>query len=266
MRDSALRDTRSIGARLEAIAKNNSDVRLRAWKTSEKDLLWQIEFIPAQRPVLTLCLASGIHGDEPAGVEALLRFLEAGPPKNLAITAFPCMNPESYRLGLRVDARGRDLNRYFNVEPQPLINALYEKAVCGRHWDLFLDLHEDYQSRGFYLFEPVPLAFSPSSRILAALQEAGYPLEPAETLLAMLEEEGGYPLLGVVEGWARVSRLDLTEKGLPQAPFMVGRHSDDALTFETPSKLPFETRVQMHLTALRAAIDASVRLAAGARR
>ena len=99
-------------------------------------------------------LSAGIHGDEPAPVEGLIRWAEASLAKleswNWMI--FPCLNPWGLERNIRFDAEGRDLNRFYDSRKVLQINA--QRALMrGARFDAAATLHEDYDSRGFYLYE-----------------------------------------------------------------------------------------------------------------
>lgn len=240
--------------RLQGIVKRHPGSILRVLGNVDGLPFFMLE-VPARAERARICLGSGIHGDEPAGVEAHLRFLEGDLPSDITFTCFPCMNPPAFLKGTRTDPDGRDLNRLFRSNCAGAPNYLFERAVRHARWDLFLDLHEDYESRGFYLLEIASGSPPLGPHIRRALRDAGYPVEPQSTLLAMLEREGGYPLLEVTDGVVLVER-ESEESGLPQAPFMARYHASKSLTFETPSQRPFEERVVMHLVALSATLRA----------
>ncbi|MCL5103653.1 MAG: M14 family metallocarboxypeptidase, partial [Armatimonadetes bacterium] len=105
-------------------------------------------------------IASGIHGDEPAGVEAAIRFVEEN-CKNLnmlarfCFTIFPCNNPTGWELDTRENWSGIDLNREFGArKPAPevaiVMQALQREGKC---FDLVFEMHEDIDAPGFYLYE-----------------------------------------------------------------------------------------------------------------
>ena len=74
---------------------------------------------PARRHVL---LNGGTHGEEPAGAEALVRFLEARRYERwpgVAFTVVPCANPWGYAHARREGPGGRDLNRAFRRAGRP---------------------------------------------------------------------------------------------------------------------------------------------------
>ena len=102
----------------------------------------------------SLYLSTGIHGDEPAPVEALIRWAEENKGRLEAwnLTIFPCLNPWGLERNIRFDAEGRDLNRYYNSRKLPRITSQLA-VIKGRRFDVAACLHEDYDSRGFYIYE-----------------------------------------------------------------------------------------------------------------
>lgn len=108
---------------------------------------------PALRPVrprACLCLAAGIHGDEPAGVEAVVRLLEGGGlPVDVDWLALPALNPAGLARGTRTNPDGIDLNRAFDLEDPPPEVAAARGAVRDRRFDLFVCCHEDDEAGGW---------------------------------------------------------------------------------------------------------------------
>lgn len=110
-----------------------------------------------------VALSAGIHGDEPAGVEALLCFLEGGLDtvnggvrkweKDFRFTLFPCTNPTGYESGTRGNIIGVDLNRRFGSNDPPEEVSIVESVLRGIRFDLYMDFHEDIDGVGFYLYE-----------------------------------------------------------------------------------------------------------------
>lgn len=205
------------------------------------------------RKLYTIMIASGIHGDEPAGVEAVLRMLEdQAVPANVALEVFPCMNPEGYQAGTRENGAGRDLNREFCVaEPAWPIDRFM--AMAGsRRWDLYLDLHEDVDTEGFYMYELEEDEPCLARAIVEGVERAGFPLEPAPHLDEVLTRDGlKFSDRPAEPGLSIQRRRDLPKEATAQAIYMATR-ADRVLTFETPGRAPFERRVAMHQVALRA--------------
>ncbi|HJN39806.1 MAG TPA: succinylglutamate desuccinylase/aspartoacylase family protein, partial [Chloroflexota bacterium] len=101
-------------------------------------------------------LGTGVHGDEPAAVTAVLQFLEERRWERyprLSFTIFPCVNPNGYDLGIRENAAGDDVNRSFLGEGTPESRAM-RRVLEGDNFDYWIDAHEDYAEDGYYMFAP----------------------------------------------------------------------------------------------------------------
>jgi len=100
---------------------------------------------------------AGVHGDEPEGVHALVRFiqmLEARPElaAGYYLSFYPVCNPTGYEDGTRHSRAGRDLNREFwrnSAEPEV---RLLEAELVSRSFQGLISLHTDDTSAGFYGF------------------------------------------------------------------------------------------------------------------
>ncbi|MEA3208216.1 MAG: hypothetical protein QOE70_1273 [Chthoniobacter sp.] len=108
-------------------------------------------------PVLKLGIFAGIHGDEPAGVLALVDFLQAleATPffgRAFRLYIYPLLNPTGYEDGTRLSRSGKDLNREFwrgSLEPEI---ALIEQELRKQKFDGIISLHSDDTSDGLYGF------------------------------------------------------------------------------------------------------------------
>lgn len=103
----------------------------------------------------TVFLTGGMHGDEPAGIEAVFRFLEQDLSSVLLHYSFyimPCINPTGYVANTRENAQGEDINRAFDNNKVPEANAIM-KAIKDQRFVFHLDMHEDYDADGSYFYE-----------------------------------------------------------------------------------------------------------------
>jgi hypothetical protein len=106
---------------------------------------------------IRLAIFAGLHGDEPAGVHALvdlLRALEADPWMGRAyrIHIYPLCNPTGYEDGTRHSRSGADLNREFwrgSLEPEV---AILERELLLNKFHGIISLHSDDTSDGVYGF------------------------------------------------------------------------------------------------------------------
>jgi murein peptide amidase A len=193
-----------------------------------------------------LALSAGVHGDEPAGIEALLAFFERPALPAIGVTAFPCLNPTGFIAGTRRNDIGLDLNRTWGQEIGPQEIELVRAALAGRRFDSGVDLHEDIEARGFYLYEHVRgnrQALGP--RIVAAVRAAGMPINDAASI------EGR----ALVNGSVEPAEETLSPLVGFYSIYLFDRHCDHTLVPESPGLLPLPARVAMHLTAIDTVID-----------
>jgi murein peptide amidase A len=106
---------------------------------------------------IQLGIFAGIHGDEPAGTLAIVRFLErlARDPElghGYAIHAYPVCNPSGFVGGTRHNHSGVDLNREFwRRSAHPEVQII-ERELREQHFQGILQLHADDTSDGLYGF------------------------------------------------------------------------------------------------------------------
>jgi murein peptide amidase A len=104
---------------------------------------------------IRLGLFAGVHGDEPAGCEALARFLAdlAGRPEVAAgydLVIYPVCNPTGYEDGTRANRAGADLNREFwRSSPHPEVRIL-ERELRAHRFHGLVTLHADDTCSGLY--------------------------------------------------------------------------------------------------------------------
>lgn len=192
-------------------------------------------------------VSAGIHGDEPAGPETIFRLLEASAClPNATWTLFPLLNPEGYDLGTRENADGVDLNRnYRHPVAREAIAHRTEIDALG-HQDLTLALHEDWESKGFYLYE---LNSSPIQGITEATLEAAAregPIDLSDTI------DGRPASKGVIR--APIHTFE-ARPDWPEQIYLFQTHTPICYTFESPSAFPLEQRVRMQTAACRAALE-----------
>lgn len=196
---------------------------------------------------------AGIHGDEPGGVEAALRFLETNAGNEallarFAFTVFPCNNPTGWERDTRENADGIDLNRQFNARKPAPEAAIISQALRGKCFDLLFEMHEDVDSPGFYMYE---IADDPSTylgeKIIEAVEAAGCPIDRNECI-------EGMPASG---GLIRRRVIRFRKTRLPLAIHAYRTCGGHMLTLEPPaSRLSLEERVRIELMGLSIALDA----------
>ncbi len=207
----------------------------------------------------TLALAAGIHGDEPVGPWALLSIVRDGLlDRRYNYRCWPCTNPTGYALGTRENAEGDDVNRSFSrggttPEARAILTANRDRAFA-----LTLDLHEDFEARGFYCYEPLVDGTARSSEcVVGAIDEAGFPIEDLHDGFDL-----GYPPDALhLRALARGRVLPDTKAemafftGWPYSLALLRRGAKRSLTFETPRFAAWPDRLAMHRIAVVTAIE-----------
>ncbi len=98
-------------------------------------------------------LSAGVHGDEPAGVVALLELAERGAfDARCSYRIWPCTNPSGYDAGTRVSAEGTDINRTFGRGGSSPEARAVIMSNRDRKFDVALDLHEDDETGEPYAY------------------------------------------------------------------------------------------------------------------
>ena len=240
-------DYRHLLARWRQVAAR-AGVRLRKIARADGHDLFALQ-TPALEAEGGIYISAGIHGDEPAATEALLAWAgkNAKRLRELPLLLFPCLNPWGLVNNRRHDCDGLDLNRSFQREDVPVVAAVH-RLVAGRRFALALQLHEDYDGHGLYLYE----VQRGQEHWGEALIEAAAPhiaIEPRSRI------DGRLARGGVIR--RRVDHRRFARIGYPEALWLHLQHSERTFTIESPSEFALDERVRAQV----AVIDAAVRKA-----
>ena len=242
--------------------------------------IWEVRIparrrIPRSRRRVRVLFNGGTHGDEPAGVEALLRFLEqrryeAWP--EIAFTLIPCLNPWGFVRDTREGPAGHDLNRAFRrASPAtPEVSAI-KRVLSRRQLTCSLDCHEDCDAEGFYAYE-LPAVSSLGRAVVAAVGSVG-PISPDCLVEEIVPVRGGLartdelrPQAGdemaatmPPEAWRDFRTFVRAWPTWPLPIYLWHRHGARAFTFETPTALPLDQRVGMQIAAIESVLRALAR-------
>lgn len=195
-------------------------------------------------------LSAGIHGDEPAGPLALLELLRSDffCHTNHWIIC-PALNPDGLVAHTRENADGIDLNRdYFTRESQEADKHAAWLDTIGVP-ALFVSLHEDWETSGFYLYE-LNLTGGPTThayRIIEAVKPWFHP-EPGP----VIDGHDAYEA-----GWIYHASEPDIPTGWPEAIYMIKKGCPLSFTFESPSASPLAERVAALAAGVRAACHES---------
>ena len=219
---------------------------------------WQIESFPvagdfrllalhraSAEPKRRVYLSTGIHGDEPAGPLAVRQLIEENIwPADTELFLCPCLNPAGFALNSREDERGRDLNRDYKHLETDEIRAHVAWLARQPMFDVTFCLHEDWEARGFYLYELNPEKRpSHAERVIAEVARV-CPIDPSP-------EIDGRPARG---GIIHPELDPLKRAEWPEAFWLVQHKTRWSYTLEAPSDFPMTTRVAALVTAVRAAL------------
>jgi len=181
-----------------------------------------------------------IHGDEPEGALALVRFitaLEKDPElaKGYAVFIYPLCNPTGFEDNTRHSRAGVDLNREFWIESsQPEVSAL-ETEIWTHAFHGIVTLHSDDTTNGIYGF--VNGAVLSEHLLEPALREAEKIL-PRNTGRKI----DGFP--------ARRGIIYFCYDGVLKSPVGL-QHPPFEITFETPHHSPLHLQVEATKAALK---------------
>jgi hypothetical protein len=218
--------------------------------------------VPGQSGFADVALSAGVHGDEPAAPWALLSLVRDGLlDSRFGYRIWCCTNPSGFRLGTRTNAEGLDVNRSFSRDERGASTAeagAIERANRGRRFALSLDLHEDFESEGFYCYEPVVDATAPfGRRVVAAMDEAGLPVEDLHDAFDL-----GYPReashVRSIERGRVLPDIPAEVRafaGLPYSMYLLWtQRAHRTMTLETPRARPWDERIAMHRVAVITAL------------
>ncbi len=183
---------------------------------------------------------AGIHGDEPEGVHALVRFvtlLEREPDiaQGFCLFLYPVCNPSGFEERTRQSRSGKDLNREFwSGSSEPEVRMLERELRC-RNFQGLISLHTDDTATGFY-------GFAQGATLTKHLIEPA--LAAAEQFLPLDQNEhiDGFPARnGIINGG--YSGMLSAPPGIRPKPFEI--------VLETPQAAPAYLKEAALVAALR---------------
>jgi len=198
-----------------------------------------------QSPV-RIYISAGIHGDEPAAPLAALRLIQENRwPKDAEICLLPCLNPIGFTLNTRGNSDGVDLNRDYRNSKSAEVRAHIAWLERQPRFDLYLCLHEDWESHGFYLYEQNP-DHRPAlaEKMIEAVRKV-CPIDLSESI------EGRAASGGIV----RPNIQPQERPDWPEAFYLITHKSRLGYTLEAPSDFPLSTRVDALTAGVGAALD-----------
>ncbi len=222
---------------------NQLDLPLNLISTVHDYPIYQINLESSTNSSKSILITGGVHGDEPAGVEAALQFLERDNGTLLQRFSFiviPCINPFGYVHKTRENRDGVDINRSFETEEVSEV-AIVKRAIGQTQFSLAIDFHEDYDATGFYLYE----GKRDEQHIGPELTKVVKAIGPIDT------EDSGEDAPDIAQGVYKVAS-EWGTQGL--APYLLHFHSEHVIITETPTVWSLEQRAALHLGILDTAL------------
>lgn len=252
-----VRDLRALDAQLQAVATASEHLTVsQLGQVRYGDFaapIRRVTFAPQTRAKRRVLLTGGVHGDEPAGTAALLRFITGlGDATRrypeIAFDVVPLVNPWGWAHDKRRNGQGLDINRNFGSFTAQEA-AIMRDAIKGKVYDLIVDLHEDDSAAGFYLYQIANADDALSRRVIARQRSAGHPIEQNVRMIIFKTRDGviriprwGLPL-------ARIARQ------LSMTNYFRLMKQPKVYLLETPSRRPLAERVAMHQAALEVLLE-----------
>lgn len=199
------------------------------------------------RPEFTnqIYISAGIHGDEPAGPRAALYLLQENRwPVDAEIFLLPCLNPVGFIANRRENADGVDLNRDYRNSKSTECRAHIAWLERQPQFHLYLCLHEDWESHGFYLYEQNPDNQPSFAEAIIEAVKRVCPIDLAETI----EDR---PANG---GIIRPIINPQDRPDWPEALYLISHKSRQGYTLEAPSDFPLAARINSLVAAANAAL------------
>ncbi len=230
-----------ISKKLNAIASIQS--KLDVFGSVDNFPLYRIFLSARSESKDTVLITAGIHGDEPAGPAAIIRFLERNNShlfEHFNFLLLPCINPAGFEHNKRENLDGIDINRSFESDDITEV-TLVKEALHGLRFAFTIDFHEDWEARGFYLYEDKRDKKWKGPVIINAVKKMG-----------SIDKSSAESDIPLYEGGAQVDPA-WGRKGF--APYLYNFHTDHVIISETPTAWNIEQRAKAHLIALDTLID-----------
>jgi murein peptide amidase A len=231
-----VRDVTALESRVRAAVAASGDLSLRTLDhvtyRGRRYPLWLVSYASTPDPAYHVLITAGVHGDEPAGVEAAVALIEALARGELRspdaqVDIVPLVNPWGWSRNLRVNGNGLDINRDFvdfESDEADIVKAL----LCRQRYDLTVDLHESSRSEGFYSYVYDPPNPDAAKALARAVANRG---------VSLRRVKGN-------DGFVDVTRPKADHPRKPTLAWYCRRHvAKRVYTLETPARRDMRERV-----------------------
>jgi hypothetical protein len=209
--------------------------------------VWYVAYRPFQPALKRVLVLAGIHGDAVAGVDyaADLAPILASPPGPAAydMDIIPIVNPWGYVHDLPLSGTGVEIGIDFADFDSPEARVI-RRFLREKRYDLVIDLREDPDAAGFYIWQYGLSDETVSAKIVSSVQAEGYPIENDAGLVFLKPRNGivAAPMWGLT-----ILRLS---RRLTLAGYVRRNVSDLVFAVVTPSRRPLAERLAMQRIAV----------------
>lgn len=244
----------------DAFAERVRSLRTRGWDVREQGEVCGLPLFAAERApsdnasIAQVLVVGGIHGNEPAGVEAVVSWMESGRAESWPVRwlVLPCANPCGWLLDRRTASSKCDLNRSFSLAKCCAEIRFIRHVLAGRRFLFAMDFHEDSDAPGYYICEIKTGAPFAGERVIAAV-ESVLPIWDAPKL------DGRKAAARGCVRRSPVTQASLNRRRLWPIEFhLISHHTSHTFCSETPLSFPMEQRVRAHQIALETALAHSL--------
>ena len=238
-------DPADFTARFEAAARKAGFTVTPFGEIHGHPLVASTKRTPGPRP--KIYVSGGIHGDEPAPPWALLRLVETGFFDGRCNWFLcPLLNPTGFLGRTRENHAKVDLNRDYKNPQAAETRAHVAWLQRQPNFDLILCVHEDWEAKGFYLYELNPENRPTLANAMIEAARAVCPIDPDAVIDGRPVSEPGI---------IRPVSDPLLRETWPEAIYLRHHHGTLDYTVETPSALPLEQRIATHCAVFTAAVE-----------
>jgi protein MpaA len=237
------------------VVQRLQNIRRKGWSVKRAGELWGYPWFCARRMVdkvaPTILLTGGMHGEEPAGVEGVLGWLEGDQWAKWRVNWFvlPCINPYGWERNQRTNAQRYDINRQFRKSSDCPEAELIKQLVSGRKFLFSMEFHEDVGASGYYLYELRREAPFVGERVLKAVGKI-VPIN-REPVIDGNRATGR----GLIRRDASEFAFERRQRW-PMAFHLFLNCTSHVLGSETAVRVPLEKRAAAHQAALKAVLQA----------
>ncbi|MBI5579610.1 MAG: hypothetical protein HY895_10695 [Deltaproteobacteria bacterium] len=216
-------------------------------------LFWRVVYRPFLPDLKRVLVIAGVNGNGAAGVEYTLGLVQelASPPGPATLydaDILPLANPWGWVHGVGPSEKGVDIEWDFaNFASHE--SRIIKRFLREKRYDLVIDLREDPEATGFYIWQYGLDSTAASERIVGDLRAKGYPIE-ADIRRLLLKPRNGIiaaPMWGLTL-MRFFDRLTLSGYIRQNTSYVV-------YSVVTPTVLPLADRVAMQRIAVETLIS-----------